>query len=321
MSISDVKINDILPSELYHFGIKGQKWGVRHEQDKASMAKAAAKNTGKVIGGTAAGAAAGWLGVLGAAAGSNLVLKAKTSAIMQKVDSGTFKGNIIDTLAKTKNSHDKVWNFFEKHGLKIIGGAALIGAATAAGVVTAKHIKKKKQESANSAKHSDNYSDELYHFNIKGAKWGIRRYQNYDGTLTEAGKARYGVNSLSEAKPDSKATKLYNKDLENSYNAQKNIAQETKNISESIAGRLNPKRGSKRVNTANYSKMSDDDLRKRINRLALEKQYGDLTGDNKYKMTGREVTREILQTAGVVAGIGASAAAIMLSIRQMRLGG
>ena len=36
------------------------------------------------------------------------------------------------------------------------------------------------------------YSDELYHHGIKGQKWGIRRYQNEDGTLTAAGKERYG---------------------------------------------------------------------------------------------------------------------------------
>lgn len=32
----------------------------------------------------------------------------------------------------------------------------------------------------------------LMHHGIKGQKWGVRQYQNPDGTLTAAGKARYG---------------------------------------------------------------------------------------------------------------------------------
>lgn len=34
-------------------------------------------------------------------------------------------------------------------------------------------------------------SNELYHHGIKGMRWGVRRFQKKDGTLTNAGKKRY----------------------------------------------------------------------------------------------------------------------------------
>lgn len=41
--------------------------------------------------------------------------------------------------------------------------------------------------------------NELYHHGIKGQKWGVRRFQNPDGSLTLAGKKRYNKSSFEES--------------------------------------------------------------------------------------------------------------------------
>ena len=43
------------------------------------------------------------------------------------------------------------------------------------------------------------YPNELMHYGIKGQKWGIRRFQDEAGRLTEAGRKRYGI--LSDRRP------------------------------------------------------------------------------------------------------------------------
>lgn len=75
--------------------------------------------------------------------------------------------------------------------------------------------------------------DELYHHGIKGQKWGVRRFQNPDGSLTAEGKRRYGsvenFNRLSAAEAKMQKAKRARSEAYSNYNNEYNKAQGFKN--------------------------------------------------------------------------------------------
>ena len=81
--------------------------------------------------------------------------------------------------------------------------------------------------------------DELYHYGVKGMKWGIRRYQNKDGTLTAAGKKREREKTRGWSKEAKNARRIKRKSVHQMTN--KELQQLNKRmVLENNYPRLNP---------------------------------------------------------------------------------
>ena len=123
-----------------------------------------------------------------------------------------------------------------------------------------------------------NNANELTHHGILGMKWGVRRYQNKDGSLTPAGKRK-------AAKMKDKYTELTGKRL---------IRKPTKKSE--VQNDTNKKKGIK--------EMSDTELREKINRLTMEKQAKGLESD--LSSTGKKfvtsLRKDVLAPAAIEAG-------------------
>lgn len=125
---------------------------------------------------------------------------------------------------------------------------------------------------------------ELYHAGIKGMKWGIRRYQNKDGSLTPAGKKRYAQEEakLKEREKSIKGHERTKAKLAklDAKKAELDAREKALNDPDKKTSTDNDKQAEKLASDNNRKSpksMTDSELQSVVNRLRNEDAYKDLS--------------------------------------------
>ena len=141
--------------------------------------------------------------------------------------------------------------------------------------------------------------DELKHWGIPGMKWGVRRTPEQLGNRTRA---------VAKRKDEKRGAAITSgKSTVDSLNE---IVRGSQSINKTVKGLR------KVAAPKDAGLLSDADLKAKVNRLQMERQYAALTSQNTKR--GRDRIGETLDVAGGILGGASSILAIALSVRALR---
>lgn len=173
----------------------------------------------------------------------------------------------------------------------------------------------------------DLHANVLMHDGQKGMKWGRRRYRNYDGTLTPAGRERYGVGTTAQnavkklsrkerkaqkeikrkasAKAAEKAAKQATEESKRAAEEARQAQEELRKAQEAAAAEAEKKAKEAKAGHATaeenlQARLDNDRLREQINALKLEREYESLVhpkNQTPQKKTAMEKALAFVETA------------------------
>ena len=143
---------------------------------------------------------------------------------------------------------------------------------------------------------------ELRHHGIKGQKWGVRRFQNKDGSLTADGKKRYGADDY--------------KNTLDKVNSAGKIVDEVRKYNNSAQKSSDPdmeRRIRKSINN-----MSDKELQQRVNRLNMEDNYTRMMMHRENLEKGESFVNKALNISTTALQGAATALTIAMILKQLK---
>ena len=143
--------------------------------------------------------------------------------------------------------------------------------------------------------------NELQHHGIKGQKWGVRRFQNTDGSLTAEGKKRYSVSDYQQA-------------IDKTKTAGK-IVNEAKTLNNTVK-KLNDPAAERRIRKS-AAEMSDIELQKRVQRLNMEDNYTRMMLHRENLERGRTFVDKALDVSAIAVQGTVASLTIALLVKQL----
>ena len=149
---------------------------------------------------------------------------------------------------------------------------------------------------------------DLRHHGIKGQKWGVRRFQNSDGSLTAAGRKRYG---------DGKGSSV--EDYQNAIKKTKAAGESVENIRKfnNDIKRIKDPAMEKRIRKST-EQMTDKELQQRVNRLNMEDNYTRMMMHREQLKQGEDYVNRVLDVSAVALRGATTALTIALLVKQLK---
>lgn len=187
-----------------------------------------------------------------------------------------------------------------------------------------------------------NNKDYLAHYGIKGQKWGLRRYQNPDGTYTAAGKARrnkgtgktyYGKgggggggnsgwmydNKYTDEDTARSAVKadITSRNAKQILDSEKGIASSLRDATDAVDNLNRSRQISKYRQTGIDPSIRDDEIQRAINRMDVENRFYDQK--YRYDTQGKAKASDALKLIGGLTAAAAGTALVASMIRKNNL--